>query len=129
MDALRENIKYTSKLVAAACAVLDLECERVNADGGEPYCPLANPGQFDPRVVALALAIAIPKQIGTPCPKTDLHLDVELDQELQAEITILRKGLEDIIQHQEIIGGSMAKRSTVVFIARKALMESEDATQ
>lgn len=50
-------------------------------------------------------------------------------EQLQAEIVILRKGLEDIIRHQEIIGGPMANRSTVVYIARKALMESKDATQ
>lgn len=50
-------------------------------------------------------------------------------EQLQAEIAILRKGLEDIIRHQEIIGGPMANRSTVVFIARKALTESKDATQ
>lgn len=48
-------------------------------------------------------------------------------EQLQAENTMLRKGLEDIIQHQEIIGGSLARISAVVFIARKALMESKDS--
>lgn len=70
MDALRENIKYMSDLVAAACAVIDFECDRVNAGGGEPYHPIANPGAFHPSVVALAQLVSgdtVP-EIETPCP-------------------------------------------------------------
>ena len=40
-------------LESAARAVLSMECER----GMEPYDPIANPGQFDERIVALAWAI------------------------------------------------------------------------
>ena len=59
------------------------------------------------------------KDSATPCREPDL----------QDEIAILRKGLEDIIQHQEIIGGQLAKGSATVFIARKALTESKDALE
>lgn len=41
----------------AAAAVLQMECERVNSAGEEPYDPIANPGQFDQRIVDLAWAI------------------------------------------------------------------------
>jgi hypothetical protein len=50
-------------------------------------------------------------------------------EELQAEVVILRKGLEDIIQHQDIIGRQMSRHSTVRYIAHKALMESKDLSQ
>lgn len=47
-----------SRLRSAAEAVLAMECDRVNSDKSlEPYDPIANPGQFDERVVALALAL------------------------------------------------------------------------
>ena len=45
------------ELREAASAVIAMECEMVNEDGFEPYDPIANPGQFDERVVALAKAI------------------------------------------------------------------------
>lgn len=45
------------RLLSAAKAVVELEFHRANADGGEPYDPIANPGQFDFRVVDLAKAI------------------------------------------------------------------------
>ena len=45
------------ELRAAASAVIAMECEMVNEPGFEPYGPIANPGQFDERVVALARAI------------------------------------------------------------------------
>ena len=35
-----------------------MECDRVNlCKNSEPYDPIANPGQFDERIVALAWAI------------------------------------------------------------------------
>lgn len=88
MDALRENIKYTSELITAACAVIDLEYERVNAGGGEPYHPLSNPGYFDPRIVALAqlvdgATVSTVPEVVTPCPNpagnpTSLRESVEM---------------------------------------------------
>ena len=45
------------ELREAARAVIAMECEMVNEDGFEPYDPIANPGQFDERIVALARAI------------------------------------------------------------------------
>lgn len=47
------------ELRAAARAVIAMECEMVNEPGFEPYEPIANPGQFDERVVALARAIEV----------------------------------------------------------------------
>jgi hypothetical protein len=41
-------------LYEAAKEVLVLECSRVNSKGGEPYDPIANPGQFDFRITNLA---------------------------------------------------------------------------
>jgi hypothetical protein len=58
--------KAMADLKAAAIAVLDMEYERVNADGGEPYYPLANPGHFDPRVVALAQLVSVDYLNDTP---------------------------------------------------------------
>lgn len=68
----KTEAKAKSDLEAAAIAVLDMEYERVNAGRGEPYYPLANPGQFDPRVVDLAELVAVsylntaPEKV-TPC--------------------------------------------------------------
>jgi hypothetical protein len=46
------------KIEAAAAAVVAMERDRVNGDDTrEPYDPIANPGQFDERIVALAWAI------------------------------------------------------------------------
>ena len=54
-------------LESAARAVLAMEGERVNLDkNSEPYDPIANPGQFDERIVALALALL---------PETDWRID------------------------------------------------------
>lgn len=54
MESLRQEAIAYRQLYDAAKEVLALECNRVNADGGEPYDPIANPGQFDFRVVKLA---------------------------------------------------------------------------
>ena len=55
------------KLRAAAEAVVAMECDRVNlCKNSEPYDPIANPGQFDERIVALALALL---------PETDWRMD------------------------------------------------------
>lgn len=46
------------RLLASAEAVVRMECDRVNlCKNSEPYDPIANPGQFDERIVALAWAI------------------------------------------------------------------------
>ena len=53
------EIKSICRLRSAAEAVLEFECDRVNVNKREePYDPVANPGQFDDRVVALACALA-----------------------------------------------------------------------
>ena len=55
------------RLRAAAEAVVAMECYRVNlCKNSEPYDPIANPGQFDERIVALALALL---------PETDWRID------------------------------------------------------
>lgn len=51
---LSDHEETDRKLRAAAIAVIEMECERLNDGKNEPYDPIANPGQFDPRVVALA---------------------------------------------------------------------------
>jgi len=46
------------KIESTAAAVVAMERDRVNGDdASEPYDPIANPGQFDERLVALAWAI------------------------------------------------------------------------
>lgn len=46
------------RLRVAAAAVIAMECDRVNVcKNSEPYDPIANPGQFDERTVALAWAL------------------------------------------------------------------------
>jgi hypothetical protein len=52
-----------SDLKAAAIAVVELECERVNGYKKEPYDPIANPGRFDHRVVALAKLVCEPSSL------------------------------------------------------------------
>ena len=49
----------------------------------------------------------------------------EENRTLRAENAKLRKGLEDIVKHQRLIGGTMAEYSSVLRIARKALAEIE----
>lgn len=65
--------KAKSDFEAAAVAVIDLERDRVNAGGGEPYDPIANPGYFDPRVVDLAKFVWVQEDVAaafvTPCHK------------------------------------------------------------
>ena len=53
------------RLLASAEAVVRMECDRVNlCKNSEPYDPIANPGQFDERVVELAWAIEGEKRDG-----------------------------------------------------------------
>ena len=56
----------------------------------------------------------------------DVHRLVALNcASKEHKIARLKKGLEDIIRHQEIAGGAMASLSTVVCIAQKALDDAE----
>lgn len=75
----------TMILKAAAIAVLEMESERVNQDRGEPYCPIANPGQFDPRIVALAYAVHLP-------PLDDIDKAISEINDLQADHIVFMDG-------------------------------------
>ena len=59
------------RLLSAAEAVVRMECDRVNVDkDSEPYDPIANPGQFDERIVALAWAIEGCQEYDESLPST-----------------------------------------------------------
>ena len=45
----------------------------------------------------------------------------ELNKQLAADNSRLRKAIEEAIKHQEIVGGSLSKMSTTVRILRNAL--------
>lgn len=47
-----------SRIMEAAKEVVDTELSRVNENGDEPYDPIANPDQFDVRIVKLAKLLA-----------------------------------------------------------------------
>jgi hypothetical protein len=59
MGVARQLEKQLLAIKKAAAAVVAMECGRVNTDD-----PIANPGQFDERIVALALAIEPPGDVG-----------------------------------------------------------------
>jgi len=46
-------------------------------------------------------------------------------EQLTAELSRLRKAIEEAIKHQEIVGGSLSKMSTTVRILRNALEGKE----